>query len=444
VITTVLAIVVVFGVSIFVHEIGHFAAAKLAGIRVLRLSLGFGKVLFRVTWRGTEYAVSLLPLGGYVKMAGGDERESEGKADEFLTQPPWVRMVVAFAGPAMNFVVAVLLFAAAAKVGYTVYTPPNRVGEVLDTVTVDGEEVATPARLAGFKEGDDIVAVDGESAPYWIDLQRVTFLNAGKRLTFDVRRDGRMITLQAEPVLVPETGRGMLGLAAYQSNDVNYVLDGSLAFQAGVAPGDKLTAFDGRPVAGGGELADLLEDLRPGRHEVTFTSHGLPKVVGVDYEDEDLEAFFEDLGVVPGIIEVKRSESWRRALPAGWERTWEVLRGTARGLVLVFTARVKVTKALGGPITIARYAGETARAGFAPYLEFVALISVMVAMLNLLPVPVLDGGHIAIGAVETVRRRNISAGTREKLALIGYAFIFGLILLVLFVDLARWSASRGG
>ena len=109
--TTILAFIVVLGILVFVHEAGHFAAAKLSRIRVLRFSFGFGKVLLSFTWRGTEYALSLLPLGGYVKMAGGDERDREGAPDEFLSKPPWVRMIVAFAGPAMNFVLAIILFA---------------------------------------------------------------------------------------------------------------------------------------------------------------------------------------------------------------------------------------------------------------------------------------------------------------------------------------------
>lgn len=434
---TVLAFIFVLGVLVFVHEAGHFAAAKLAGIRVLRFSFGFGKVLVSVKWRGTEYAISLLPLGGYVKMAGGDEREREGAPDEFLSKPPWVRMLVAFTGPAMNFVLAVALFASVAKIGYTVYTFPNRVGGVLDTVAVDGSRVPAPARLAGFQEGDVVVAVDGHPTFYWFDLQRVVNANAGRTLLFDVRRGERDLKLKAEPALEAETGRGLVGLVPYQVNDVFVVAEESSAAVAGVVKGDRVASLDGRPVATFNELLSSVDGLAPGRHDVGFESAAGTVTAAVDYEGGGAEEFVEKLGVVCGLLEVKRSESWLGALPAGWRRTWEIVAATLRGLVLVFKGQVKVTKALGGPITIARFAGETARAGFVPYVEYIGFLSVMLGLLNLLPVPVLDGGHIIIGGYETVRGKNLSARARELVNVVGFALLIGVVALALVADFTR-------
>ncbi len=434
---TILAFVVVLGILVFVHEAGHFAAAKLAGIRVLRFSFGFGKVLLSATWRGTEYALSLLPLGGYVKMAGGDEREREGAPDEFLSKPPWVRMLVAFAGPAMNFVLAVALFALVAKAGYTLYTFPNRVGGVLETVAVDGGRVPAPANLAGFEEGDVIVAVNGRPTTYWFDLQRVVNANAGRELVFDVRRGGRKLTLEAEPSLEAETGRGLVGLMPYQTNDVYGVAENTAAAEAGVTKGDRVASLDGRPVDTFNDLLALTVDLPAGRHDVTFETAAGPRTATVDYEGRGAEEFVQKLGVVCGLLEVRRSESWLGAVPAGWDRTWEIMIGTARGMALVFKGRVKVTKALGGPITIARFAGETARAGFVPYVEYIGFLSVMLAMLNLLPVPVLDGGHIIIGAFETARRKNLSARARELVNVVGFAVLIGIVALALIADFTR-------
>jgi len=443
VITTILAFVFVLGVLIFAHEAGHFVVAKLMGIRVLRFSFGFGKVLAAFTWRGTEYALSMLPLGGYVKMAGGDERESEGKPDEFLAKPPWVRMSVAAAGPAMNVVLAIIVFAVIAKVGYETYTASNRVGEVLETIELDGREVPTPARLAGFREGDVIVAVNGKATPYWVDIQRVVFPNAGKRLGFDVRRGGKLVKLEAEPALEPETGRGILGVAAYQTNDVLYVSENSLASRAGVEKGDRLAAFDGRPVSSYGEFTERLEDLRPGPHELTFASARGVKVVTVDYKEGDFATFLENLGVVPGLTKVKRSASWLGAVPAGWRLTWDTATVIARGVAWVFKGRVKVTKALGGPISIALFAGERARAGIVPLLAFMGSLSVMLAMVNLLPVPVLDGGHILIGTYETVRGKNLSVRARELITYVGLAFIAAIVALALVADFTRVFTKPG-
>jgi regulator of sigma E protease len=163
--------------------------------------------------------------------------------------------------------------------------------------------------------------------------------------------------------------------------------------------------------------------------------------VAVDYEGGGAEEFVEKLGVVCGLLEVRKSESWLGAVPAGWERTWEIMTGTAHGMVLVFKGRVKVTKALGGPITIARFAGETARAGFVPYVEYIGFLSVMLAMLNLLPVPVLDGGHIVIGAFETARRKNLSARARELINIVGFVLLVGIIALALVADFTRVFGS---
>ncbi len=440
---TIASFIFVLGVLVFVHEAGHFAAAKLAGIRVIRFAFGFGKVLFGIKWRGTEYAVALLPLGGYVKMAGGDERERTGAADEFLSKPPWVRMLVAVAGPAMNIVLAVAVYAVVAKAGYTLYTFPNRVGRVLETVALADGGVAAPARAAGFRAGDVVVAVNGRPTPYWVDLQREVNVSAGRALTFDVRRAGRELSLTARPALDPETGRGLVGLMPYQGSEVFAVAAGSAAAAAGVAQGDKLVALDGRPVASFTELLAAAGELAPGRHTVTFASPGGEKAVVVEYAGPGGEdAFIEAFGVVCGMVTVKRASSWLGAVPAGWRQTWDVTVVTARGLALVVRGRVKVTKALGGPITIARVAGETARAGVVTFLAYLGYLSVMVGMLNLLPVPVLDGGHIVIGAVESVRRRNLSARARELVNVVGFVFLIGIVALALFADVSRLFAGR--
>ena len=441
---TILAFIFVLGILVFVHEAGHFAAAKLSGIRVLRFSFGFGKVLLSFRWRGTEYALSLLPLGGYVKMAGGDERESEGKPDEFLSKPPWVRMIVAFAGPAMNFVLAVVLFALVAKVGYSLYTFPNRVGGVLDTMAVAGEEVPAPARLAGFEEGDVVVAIDGEPTPYWFDLQRIVKTNAGRELSFDVRRGDRLMRLRATPVLDAETGRGLVGLVPYQAPEVFAVAEESVAGEAGIEKGDRVVSLDGREIGSFSEFLSRAQELPPGRHVVAFAkAGGRTVIVNLEYGEKGIDGFLEELGVVCGIVEVHRSQSWLGALPEGLDRTREIMVGIGRGMFWVIRGKVKVTKALGGPITIAQFAGETARAGFVPYVEYIGFLSVMLAMLNLLPVPLLDGGQIVIGVYETVRRKNLSARARELVNIVGFAFLAVIIALALFADFARVFSGGG-
>jgi regulator of sigma E protease len=434
----ILAFIVLVSVLVFVHEAGHFVVAKLARIRVIKFSLGFGKVLVSFTWRGTQYALSLIPMGGYVKMAGGDEDSREGAPDEFLSKPPWVRMLVALAGPMMNFVMAVVVFAVLAKVGYTFNTYPNRVGGVLKTVVVEGERVPAPANLAGFEEGDVIVSVGGEPTAYWYNLQLVVGTNAGRKLSFEVLRDGRKLTLDAVPVTEAETGRGMVGLMPFQTNNVSKVAEESAAAAAGITEGDRVVAMDGRPVETFNDVWAMTVDLPAGRHDVTFETPAGPKTATVDYKGEGSEEFVIKLGVDCGRVEVRESEGWLGAIPSGFNRTLGVIVGTTRGMAMVFSGKVKATEAVGGPLTIAHYAGETARAGVVPFAEYMGLLSVMLAMINLLPVPALDGGHIIIGVFETIRRKNLSVRAREMVTKIGFTFVVALFALALTADVLRF------
>jgi len=429
----IIAFVVVISVMIFAHEAGHLVAAKAAGVRVLRFSFGFGKVLASFTWRGTQYAVSLIPLGGYVKMAGGEESEGTGAPDEFLSRPRWVRMLIYLAGPAMNVVLAVLLYAVVAKVGFTVVTGPSRIAEVVPTLEVEGKAVPSPASRAGFRPGDVVIAVNGKPAPYWYDMTRVVYASPGKPVAFDLKRDGRPVRLTATPVLDAELGIGVLGLIMYQDNRVFYVDKKGAAAAAGVVAGDTLATLDGRPVPSFNAFLGAVRDLPPGAHTVTFAGRGGEKRV-VIRGGGAVEEVARVLGVGCGLVSVKRTSSWAGMLPAGCRETWETAGHIVRGIAWVIKGKVKVTRALGGPVSMALYAGETARIGVASFLSFMAALSTMLAMLNLLPVPLMDGGQVAITAVEAVRRRELSPAARGVLTYVGLAVIGMLLVLALFGD----------
>lgn len=434
---TIAAFVLVLGVLVFVHEAGHFVAARAAGIRVLRFSFGFGKVLFGVRRGGTEYVVSALPLGGYVKMAGGEESDATGAPDEFLSKPPLVRAMVAFAGPAMNFVLAVLVYAAVAKVGYTVYTFPNRVGAVMREIEIAGRRTPAPAAAAGFQPGDEVKAIAGRPARYWFELQKYVAENAGKETAFTVRRGGKELTLRATPLLEPDSGRGLIGLMPYQDPRVSAVAPGGAAAAAGVVVGDTVVRLDGRPVNSFTDVVLASEGLEVGWHSVTFANRGCERVARVRYDGRGAESFIAALGVECGVVPVRVAASWGAAFPEGARQTWDVVKATARVFGWLVKGHVKVTKALGGPITMARVAGATARAGAVTFLSYIGYLSVMLAIINLLPVPVLDGGHIFIAAVEAARRRRLPARAREVVTLVGLAMVIGLTALALAIDIGR-------
>lgn len=434
--TVVVSFLVMLGILVFVHEGGHFVVAKLFRIRVLRFSLGFGKVLVRRTWKGTEFALSMIPLGGYVKMAGGDESEATGAKDEFLSQPPYVRMIVALSGPVVNVALAVLLYAAVAKVGYTLYTYPNRIGGVMETVEVGGREIAAPAAGAGFEPGDVVAAIEGQPTPYWSDLQRHVNTNPGRRLSFDVVRGGKKIVLWVTPVMDGESGRGIVGLLPYQGPKVAALTEKGLAAKAGVRRGDVVTAVDGEAVTSFNDLLAGVQRNGRGERVVTFASPGGKREVRIVHSG-DLDKFVQDLGVVCGLIEVKKSSTWAGAIPEGLRQTKDVIVLTARSVSWLVKGTVKPSKVIGGPITLARAAGETARAGVVVYISYLGYVSVMLGIMNLLPIPVLDGGHIVVGLIETIRRRNISARAREIAYIVGFVLILGVLAFGLYADINR-------
>jgi len=457
---SILAFIVVVGVMVFFHEAGHLVAAKLAGIRVLRFSLGFGKVLFGFKWGGTDYVVSLIPLGGYVKMAGSEEldpgpaAESEtpavpdgeapkalspsvrtGAPDEFLSKPPWVRMLVYAAGPLMNFVLAALLFAFVAKVGFTVQTSPNRVGGVIDRLELDGKETVSPAHAAGFLPDDVVVAVNGKPTPLWYDIVQQTAPNAGKELAFDVRRAGKPLVIRATPMLDPETGGGLVGLWPYLDNRVSeIVVPKGAAPAAGITKGDRIVAVDGKPVDSFTAFLAEMSGAAKGRHVAKFaTAHG-DKAVPFQYDGGGEGDILKNLGIACGTVAVKRSSSWGAMLPDGARKTWDVASGIVKGIAMLVRGRVKLKNALGGPVTMAVAAGATARAGAVTFIDFIGRISVMLAVLNLLPIPVFDGGQIMVNVVEAVRRRDLSVRARMIVAYVGLVIIGGLFILALFGD----------
>lgn len=437
-ILTIIYFLIALTVLVLIHESGHFAAAKLAGVRVLRFSFGFGKILAAKKWRGTQFAVSLIPLGGYVKMAGEDTENIRGEPDEFFSKPPWVRMLIAMAGPVSNVALAVVLYAVVMKAGYTVYTFPATIGGVITTAEINGEEITMPAAAAGLRAGDLVKSVGGEPIANWSDIERNIYVNPGRELTVAVERNGKDLELEVTPVMDPESGTGRIGILPYQSNDIYEVIPGSAAEKAGVRKGDHLVSFNGEKTESYTAILKQLDNLKPGGYEIVVSSPDGELGYSIDYNGGGAEEFIPEMGLICGLIEVPVSASWSAMFPAGAAHTYEAFAITVKGLTLVITGRVRADKALGGPITIAAMAGETGRAGWKTFLQFIAYLSVILGIMNLLPVPVLDGGHLVFGGVELVSGRRLPMKVREVINLIGLAMIVGIMVLAIFADVSRF------
>lgn len=438
--------VVVLGILILVHELGHFFMARLAGVGVERFSIGFGPVLWRVRGKETEYCVSAIPMGGYVKMMGDDENPLEGgkgatidPRKAFNAKPLAARFLIVFAGPAMNFVLAVVI---AALMFMLVGRPvaPAQVGRVVE---------GGPAAQAGLQTGDRIISIDGAAVPYWEDVARVVQAAGPRALKVVVKGASGERTVDLTPTQTKrrdlfgdEQNVWELGASPYIPATIGDTVSGDPADQAGLKSGDTVTALEGQPVMSWDDLAEKIHQRagQPTRLEVKRGSETLPitvtpkkgKIPGPD--GKEVEAGL--VGIRPGGTTLMVRSN---PLTATWEGVvWagDVTAKTAIGLYK-WASRQIPSNSIGGPIQIATMAGEQARQGISSLALFTAVISVNLFLLNLLPVPMLDGGHLLFFACEAVLGRPLSVRKREVAQQVGFALLMLLMVFAFYNDFKR-------
>jgi regulator of sigma E protease len=439
--------VVVLGVLIIVHELGHFFMARLCGVGVERFSVGFGPVLWRFRGKQTEYCVSLIPMGGYVKMMGDDENPLEGgkagtidPAKAFNHKPLLARFLIVFAGPAMNFVLAILIAGAMFMfIGRPV--APAEVGRVTE---------GGPAAQAGLRTGDRIVAVDGKPVQYWEDLARVVQAADGRPLQATVQgRDGGQRTAALTPVQA--TRKDLfgddqivweIGASPYLPPAIGDVIPGDPAEQAGLKPGDVVVALEGQPVMSWDELAEKIHRRagQPTRLEVKRGAETLAivvtpkrgKIPGPDGKEMEVGL----VGIRPGGATTMVRSNPPSAMWEGLAWSADVTVKTGIGLYKIVVGQLDRSN-IGGPIQIAKTAGEQARQGIVSLALFTAVISINLFLLNLLPVPMLDGGHLLFFAFEAVLGRPLSVRKREVAQQVGFALLMLLMVFAFYNDFKR-------
>lgn len=433
--TTFISFVIVLGVLIFIHELGHFLVAKFSGVGVEKFSLGFGPRIAGFTKGETEYRVSVLPLGGYVKMVGessGEEISEEDKRRSFSHKPVYVRAAIVAAGPLMNLVLAAFLIPVIFMIGMNVpafLEKPSVIGYV-----VAGE----PADKAGLKAGDLIETVDGKETPKWEDVLATVALNPGKTIEIEVRRGSEKIDAKITPETSSDTGAGIGGMYPPMPAVVSEVSPGYPAEAAGLKPGDRILAVDGRSISHWAELEDLIhknggrKTFLIGRGEETVTVEITPKyneeakvyLVGISRKDEQVVRRY-------GFI-----ESIGKGLSTAVDMTvklFVVLKGLVVGKYSL--------KTLGGPIMIAQVAGKAAATGLSELLYLVAFLSLQLGIINLFPIPVLDGGHILFFGIEAAKGKPLSEKFMTIAQQIGVVLLIGLMVLVTYNDLFRIFAG---
>ncbi|MBI2015127.1 MAG: RIP metalloprotease RseP [Candidatus Rokubacteria bacterium] len=450
--TTLVSFVLVIGILILIHEFGHFMVARWCGVGVERFSIGFGPVLVR--WRGkeTEYCLSAVPMGGYVKMVG-EENPLEGgggpvfdPGKAFAMKPLWARFLIVFAGPGMNFVLAAVIFTIVfATVGRPVW--PALIGRVAE---------GGPAAAAGLKTGDVVTAVDGRPVSHWEDLERAIAGSGGRALRLAVRRDGRETpatvtprrTVVRDPIFREPRDAWELGAGSQLTPQIGSVNPGSPADKAGLRAGDLVLGVAGQPVFSPDELMQSIQKRAGQTFELTVERDGAPRTLAVTataVKEKGPTGQEQEIGRIGvGIVtRVVRYEAYNPVVAVwyGGVRTWDMTALTAKGLWKIVSRQIDSSN-IGGPIQIAAEAGRQAKEGAASLALFTAIISVNLALLNLLPVPMLDGGHLFFFVIEAVMGRPLSLKKREAAQQLGFVLLMLLMVFALYNDLVRIDAFK--
>jgi regulator of sigma E protease len=419
-----------FPVVLF-HEAGHMWVARALGIGVDTYSVGFGKRLFGLQRGNTDYRLSLVPLGGYVRLAGDNIQDPlQSEPHHLLSHPRSHRLLVYLAGPVANLVLALIIFSVVNWIGYEeVYYEPV-VGQVVAELP---EGQSSPAALAGLEPGDRVVSVQGEPVASWKELTEQVMMHSGGSFSMTVERDGEHRELQLTPYTNPELGYGQIGVAPYIETTIAET--GEYARELGFREGQRISAVDGVGVT-------TLQDFRA---ELAAAVDNDAETVLLRIR-EDGEAFNlqietrvlaeEALFILGGRVrEVHPGPFDGLALAAS--ETYGQLESTYRGISLLLTNRLPVKQNLGSILTIAYASGRIAQQGVSAFLRFVATLSVLLAIFNLLPVFPLDGGHLTLLIGEMIRRRPTPPAVQRGFAYLGILLIGGLFILAVYSDVSR-------
>jgi len=437
--TDILAAVIVLGIIIILHELGHFLAAKFFKIRVDTFSIGFGPRLVGFRRGGTDYRISAFPLGGYVRMAAEYATDTvHGSSHEYLSKPKWQRFLVAAAGPAMNALLAVTLLTGLFMYGTEV--PAFSEGDAI----VGSIEPGSAAEAAGLQPGDRIATIDGKARPNWEEVAARVMTNAGRKIAIAVNRDGKIIETSVTPVKQGPSDAGYVGIQPYlqETNVIKELVPGSPAEAAGLRPGDAITSVNGieiktpsaSAVRNSIQSVSTTQEVFP----LSFARNGTRHEVEVSRILKDGQQIVGIAQFVTPMVTIK--ENFGGALHRSIDKNIEY--GTMIFQVLGKLVTHKVSmKSVDGPIGIVQVAGQSYAAGIAPLLMLMAMISLNLGLMNLLPIPVLDGGVMLMLLVEGLMGQDLSLPMKERIAQFGLVFLVLLTAVVLYNDVMKLFIS---
>ena len=429
------------GIVVFVHELGHFLGARLVGIDVEAFSIGWGKPILKKKIGKVEYRLGMFPLGGYCKMSGDQEFKEayENSASgikpangTFYGASPLRRIVACVAGPLFNLVFAVLVLAVVYGIGFERPAAENRI--IL--ASEYGTDEKYPADAAGFKSGDRIIEVNGKKTGYHFEVQENIAINPGKQLDVVVDRDGRIINLQVTPDLDKSTGAGRIGVYFWTDAVVAGVVPDSIAANAGLLPGDQIIRVNGKKTQHTIDYRDALSE-NTAVMAIDYVRDGIEHSAEIDIPQDENAI----LGIVWPTVPYK-SPSGLKGMAKGVAESWKTFAVSLRGLGLLFKG-IDLTEAVSGPVRITYMVGEVATDGFQESVgtglrsmaNFLAVISIALCIMNLLPLPILDGGLIIMFIIELIRRKPLHPKAISVVQTVGIVIICALMIFAFMGDI---------
>ena len=432
------------GIVVFVHELGHFIAARLSGIDVEAFSIGWGKPFLKKKIGAVEYRLGMFPIGGYCKMKDQEDLPNYDKNSislqapekgSFLAVSPLRRIIVHFAGPFANIIFAILVLSFIWGIGFETYTLENRI--VLFSEITEGVNAAD---IAGLQTGDRIIEVRGRRTDNFQDLQEIIAINAEALLPIKVERSGQILDLEITPVLDRNTGAGRIGVLNWTEPVIGAVSEEGAAIRAGLQAGDRILSINGRDFPYTVALIPIMEET-PDFLDIQFERGNqiMQSQLALSYNDNGAA----DLGIIWQYSRLVHPPlNPFQALVRGTQDTWNRTSTTIRSLSLLFRG-IDLTQAVSGPIRITYMIGDVAASGFGQSLglglsymaNFLALISIALCVMNLLPLPILDGGMMILYAIEAVRGKPMHPKLVNAFQTVGIILIFSLMIFAVFSDI---------
>lgn len=418
----VIRLIIGLGILVFVHELGHFILAKLVGIRVERFSLGFPPRMFGKQIGETDYCISWIPLGGYVKMSGMIDESMEadsikGEPWEFMSKPIYQRFLVIFAGPAMNILLAILIFGLIAY--FTGLNEPLGV-----SVGKINPKIATATNL---QAGDIILSVNDQSVKTWSEVDALTENAEQVNITFD--RNGQELSASVQAALLDSVEQTLPPVVGSLQEDFP-------AVKAGMQVGDRIVSIDGDTVKTWADMTGIIHNSPEKKLEIAWKRNG--EIMTAEIVPRNQAVQGKNIGLIGIAFPMQEIDiSLAHAIGHGAAYSWQITKLIGYSIQMIVTGEQKFKEAFAGPIMIAKLAKDSAREGEANFIAFIAFLSLNLGLLNLLPIPVLDGGHIVFLMIEGIIRKPISPKAKLIVQQVGMAILLAFMLFVIVNDIRR-------